>query len=185
MTPSWVALQEAARAATGWSFTAVFTGLMGASLVLPCLIYGTLAWLSARWGKVEFRDLWVRFAYALLPIALFYHLAHNAEHFLMEGPKLLALVSDPFGRGWNLFGTALWTVPPLVSLEGLWQIQILFVLVGHLYSLWITSQTARRLVPGGTGALAVQGPMLAAMVAFSWASLWLLKQPMEMRVSGM
>ncbi len=185
MTPSWVALQEAARAATGWSFAGVFTALMAASLVLPCLIYGALAWLSARWGKVEFRDLWVRFAYALLPIALFYHLAHNAEHFLMEGPKLLALVSDPFGRGWNLFGTALWTVPPLVSLEGLWQIQILFVLVGHLYSLWITAQTARRLVAGGGGVLAVQGPMLAAMVAFSWASLWLLKQPMEMRVSGM
>ncbi|MBI2787141.1 MAG: hypothetical protein HYX59_00535, partial [Elusimicrobia bacterium] len=48
----------------------------------------------------------------------------------------------------------------------------------------ITARTARRLATG-RGALAVQVPMLVAMVAFSWASLWLLKQPMEMRLSGM
>ena len=76
-------------------------------------------------------------------------------------------------------------MPPLVSLEGLWRIQVLFVLVGHLYSLWITARTARRLSAGRGGVLALQLPMLLAMVAFSWGSLWLLKQPMEMRISGM
>lgn len=184
MTPSWVELLEATKAATGLSFMGAFTGLMAAFLALPVLVYAALAGVSAAWARVGFRDVALRFAYALLPIALFYHLAHNAEHFLMEGPKLLALISDPFGWGWNVFGTARWTVPPLVSLEGLWRIQVLFVLVGHLYSLWITARTARRLA-AGRGALAVQIPMLIAMVAFSWASLWLLKQPMEMRLSGM
>lgn len=184
MTPSWVALLEATKAATGLTFMGAFTGLMAAFLALPVLVYAALAGVSAAWARVGFRDVALRFAYALLPIALFYHLAHNAEHFLMEGPKLLALISDPFGWGWNLFGTARWTVAPLVSLEGLWRIQVLFVLVGHLYSLWITARTARRLA-AGRGTLAVQIPMLIAMVAFSWASLWLLKQPMEMRLSGM
>lgn len=184
MTPSWVMLLEATKAATGLSFMGAFTGLMAAFLALPVLVYAALAGASAAWARVGFRDVALRFAYALLPIALFYHLAHNAEHFFMEGPKLLALVSDPFGWGWNVFGTARWTVPPLVSLEGLWRIQVLFVLVGHLYSLWITARTARCLA-AGRGALPVQIPMLIAMVAFSWASLWLLKQPMEMRLSGM
>lgn len=184
MTPTWVALLEGTKAATGLSFMGAFTMLMAAFLALPVAAYAALAAGSAAWARVGYRDVALRFAYALLPIALFYHLAHNAEHFLMEGPKLLALVSDPFGWGWNLFGTARWTVPPLVSLEGLWRIQILFVLVGHLYSLWITARTARRLA-SGRGVLAVQLPMLVAMVAFSWASLWLLKQPMEMRLSGM
>ncbi len=184
MTPSWVTLLEATKSATGLSFTGAFTLLMAACLVLPVLVYAALAAVSAAAARADFRDLALRFAYALLPIALFYHLAHNAEHFLMEGPKLLALASDPFGSGWDLFGTALWKVPPLVSLEGLWRIQVLFVLVGHLYSLWITSRTARRL-SAGRGGVALQLPMLLAMAAFSWGSLWLLKQPMEMRISGM
>lgn len=184
MTPTWAALLEATKSATGLSFMGAFSALMAVFLILPVIVYAALAAVSAAWARVEYRDIALRFAYALLPIALFYHLAHNAEHFLMEGPKLLALVSDPFGWGWNLFGTARWTVPPLVSLEGLWRIQVLFVLVGHLYSLWITARAARRLA-SGRGALAVQIPMLVAMVAFSWVSLWLLKQPMEMRLSGM
>jgi YHS domain-containing protein len=184
MTPTWVSLLEATKTATGLSFMGAFSLLMGVFLILPVLVYAALAAVSAAWARVDYRDIALRFAYALLPIALFYHLAHNAEHFLMEGPKLLALISDPFGWGWNIFGTARWTVPPLVSLEGLWRIQVLFVLVGHLYSLWITARTARRLA-SGRGALAVQLPMLVAMVAFSWISLWLLKQPMEMRISGM
>lgn len=184
MTPTWVALLESTKSATGMSFTGAFTVLMAAFLIFPVLVYAALAGVSAAWARVGYRDIALRFAYALLPIALFYHLAHNAEHFLMEGPKVLALMSDPFGWGWNVFGTARWTVPPLVSLEGLWRIQVLFVLVGHLYSLWITARTARRLT-AGRGVLAVQLPMLLAMVAFSWGSLWLLKQPMEMRISGM
>ena len=184
MTPSWVALLEATKAASGLSCTASFTLLMVVFLAAPAFVYAALAWISSAWAKVGFQDVALRFAYALLPIALFYHLAHNAEHFLMEGPRLLSLISDPFGWGWNLFGTARWTIPPLVSLEGLWRIQVLFVLLGHLYSLWITARTARRLISGRSGLLALQAPILVAMVAFSWVSLWLLKQPMEMRVSG-
>ena len=152
---------------------------------LPALLYAVLVKAAQAYSPGRsYGELFVRYAYALLPIALFYHLAHNAEHFLMEGPRLLSLISDPFGWGWNLFGTARWTIPPLVSLEGLWRIQVLFVLLGHLYSLWITARTARRLISGRSGLLALQAPILVAMVAFSWVSLWLLKQPMEMRVSG-
>ena len=142
----------------------------------------------------------MRFAYSVLPIALFYHLAHNLEHLLMEGQKTIALASNPFGFApgqswsvlglagtgeWNLFGTAGWTVPPLTSLPTLWLVQVLLVLVGHLYSLWIADRTARRLYPGQGAAFKSQVPMLVGMVLFSVFSLWLLKQPMEMRTSAM
>lgn len=185
MTPSWVQLLENFRGATGASFTTAFSVLMAGFLALPVLLYAALAWLSAAWARCDYKDVALRFAYALLPIALFYHLAHNAEHFLIEGPKVLALASDPFGAGWNIFGTARWSIPPLISLEGLWRIQVLFVLVGHVYGLWLTARTARLLTAGRGELFKLQAPMLTAMVAFSWVSLWLLKQPMEMRVSGM
>jgi hypothetical protein len=103
----------------------------------------------------------------------------------MEGPKVAALVSDPLGRGWNLFGTAGWNPGPLVTLEGLWIIQVLLVLTGHVYSLWISERITRRLVPARGRAILAQLPMLVAMVACSVYSLWLLNLPMTMRVSGM
>ncbi len=133
----------------------------------------------------SYRDYFIRYAYALLPIALFYHVAHNAEHLLMEGPKVIAMISDPFGWGWNLLGTASWTIPPLISLEKLWIVQVLLVLVGHVYSLWVAHRTSLRLFGSSRAALRSQLPMLAGMIAFSVFSLWLLKQPMEMRTSAM
>ncbi|MBI5760570.1 MAG: YHS domain-containing protein [Planctomycetales bacterium] len=132
-----------------------------------------------------YRDYFIRYSYALLPIALFYHLAHNLEHLLMEGPKVVTLISDPFGWGQNWFGTARWNVPPLVSLDVLWGLQVLLVLVGHVYSLWVAQRTSVRMFGSRSAAFRSQLPMLAGMIAFSVFSLWLLKQPMEMRTSAM
>jgi hypothetical protein len=95
------------------------------------------------------------------------------------------LLSDPFGWGWDLFGTSQWTAAPLITLEGLWIIQIAAVLAGHVFSLWISARTTRRLVPQRGRAFLVQLPILAAMILFSAISLWLLNQPMEMHLSGL
>ena len=186
MTPRWTELNVALQRATGVSDWVSFSVLMFAMLAAPIVLFALLTGIASRWSKPhKTQTLFVNYAYALLPIALFYHLAHNAEHFLMEGPKALALVSDPFGWGWDLFGTARETMPPLVTLEGLWGIQVAMVVLGHVYSLWVTERTTRRLIPDRKQAFVSQLPMLAAMVLFSVFSLWLLKQPMEMRLSAM
>jgi polyferredoxin len=185
MIPSWPrwlqAVAEALRVSPPVAFTLVTAGM----LLAPILLFGILSRVSAWTAKRDTRTVFLNYAYALLPIALFYHLAHTAEHFLMEGPKVLALASDPFGTGWDLFGTARAVFPPLVTLEGLWVLQVLFVVVGHLYGLWISAQTTRRLVADPGRAAAAQLPMLATMILSSLASLWLLSQPMEMRLSAM
>ena len=46
------------------------------------------------------------FAYSLVPIALVYQAAHCFTYLLTEGQLSFALASDPFGWGWDLFGTA-------------------------------------------------------------------------------
>jgi len=157
-------------------------------MVAPVMVYAGLvgiSWFSGGKDSVLYRDYFIRYAYALLPIALFYHLAHNSEHLLMEGQKIVAFISDPFGWAWNLFGTAGWILPPLVDLPTLWVIQVGLVVVGHLYSLWIARTTARAFFPDSKAAFRSQLPMLVAMVLFSTVSLWPLKQPMEMRISAM
>jgi polyferredoxin/YHS domain-containing protein len=192
MTPNWGRLTEWLSGSFSLGNLLAFSLGMALLMLAPILIYALLVRLSYRLGAADsagggltFHDYFVRYAYALLPIALFYHLAHNMEHLLMEGPKVAALLSDPFGWNWNLLGTAHWRVPPLVSLDVLWIVQVILVLVGHVYSLWIAHHTSRRLFPDAASARWSQAPMLIAMIAFSIFSLWLLKQPMEMRTSAM
>jgi hypothetical protein len=51
------------------------------------------------------RELALDFAYSLLPIALVYNVTHYFTLILTQGVMIVSLVSDPFGWGWNLFGT--------------------------------------------------------------------------------
>ncbi|PIP83362.1 MAG: hypothetical protein COR54_09525 [Elusimicrobia bacterium CG22_combo_CG10-13_8_21_14_all_63_91] len=186
MTPHWGELTAWLETAAGSSYSISFSLLMGAMLGLPIFAYALLVRASSALApEAGYRRLFLAYAYAMLPIALFYHLAHNAEHLLMEGPKLFALISDPLGRGWDLFGTASTVFSPWVTLERLWGLQVLFVIVGHVYGLWVSAATTRRLIPDRKRGLIAQLPMLAGMVGFSVFSLWLLMQPMEMRVSAM
>lgn len=191
MTPLWQQLISAIRESAGVGRVIGFSVGMALLMLGPIAIYAVLVGISQWFGRqkaltpLSYGDYFIRYAYALLPIALFYHIAHNAEHLLMEGPKVLAMVSDPFGWGWNLFGTGRWTIPPLISLEKLWIIQVLLVLIGHVYSLWVAQRTSLRLFGSARAAFRSQLPMLAGMIAFSIFSLWLLKQPMEMRTSAM
>ncbi len=190
MTPVWRTLTDAIPGGHVFSFT---TG-MALLMIAPILVYAMLVGWSYRIAlgaqptigeQLTYRDYFIRYAYCVLPIALFYHLAHNMEHLLMEGPKALALASDPFGWGWNVFGTAAWRIPPLVSLDILWILQVVLVAVGHIYSLWAAQKISRRTFSDPVAASRSQWPLLLGMIAFSVFSLWLLKQPMEMRTSVM
>ncbi|MCP4249718.1 MAG: YHS domain-containing protein [bacterium] len=197
MTPVWGELTQALESWLPLGRIAAFSIGMAGIMGVPVAIYAVLVGLSyliaqrTRVGETagtksaNYWDYFIRYAYCVLPIALFYHLAHNLEHLLMEGQKVIALFSDPFGWGWNLFGTAGWVVPPLVSLDVLWILQVVLVAVGHVYSLWAARKISRRIFADPVAASRGQWPMLFGMIAFSVFSLWLLKQPMEMRTSAM
>ena len=202
MTPLWQQFITLIRDTLGAGRVVAFSLAMTALMLAPIAIYAVLVGISkiitdlpssAKSAAVAstfrmpltYHDYFVRYAYALLPIALFYHIAHNLEHLLMEGPKILAMISDPFGWNWNLFGTASWNIPPMISLDRLWIVQVFLVLIGHVYSLWIAQKTSSRLFGSSRAAFRSQLPMLVGMICFSVFSLWLLKQPMEMRTSAM
>ncbi len=203
MTPAWREMLGFFERDFGLAYLPGFSLGMALLMVIPILIYAALVWIGSSWAgnpNAGFRKSFLAFAYSVLPIALFYHLAHNSEHLLMEGQKVLPLLSNPFGfipgepwnilgfRGtgpWDIFGTADLEPAPLVTLPTLWIVQVLLILIGHIYSLWVADRTAHRLHRDAKAAFKSQVPMLAGMVLFSIFSLWLLKQPMEMRTSAM
>ncbi|MEQ1439544.1 hypothetical protein AAG565_09275 [Fontimonas sp. SYSU GA230001] len=143
------------------------------------LLFVALAkWLGR--SRHSLHELALSFGYSLLPIALVYNVTHYYTLILTQGVKIVSLLSDPFGRGWNLFGTAgLFRAPILPDLGTVWHTQVGLILFGHVVSVWIAHLEALRLFPGRGRALLSQLPMLVLMVAFTTAGLWILAQPIQ------
>ncbi len=113
-----------------------------------------------------------------VPIALAYHLAHYLSYLLLAGQFILPLASDPFGLGWDLFGTANRTLDlGIVSFKTVWWIAVIAVVVGHVYAVYLAHVMALRLFGSGWAALLSQLPLVLLMVAYTMISLWILSQP--------
>jgi hypothetical protein len=123
------------------------------------------------------RDLALQFTYSLIPIALVYNVSHYFTLLFTDAPRLLLLISDPLGVGWDLFGTAKLLQPIAVPARVVWHAQVGLIVFGHLVSVYLAHAQALRLFPGGRKALWSQFPMLVLMVAFTTAGLWILQLP--------
>jgi len=186
MTPVWKNFVRSIQSAFSVGELSAFSIGMTLSLTLPILVYTAFVWLSKRVSGDKLKSLahlFVQYAYGLIPIALFYHLAHNVEHFFMESQNLLVLLSDPFGYGWNLLGTANWRPAPMLNLETVWFMQVSLIIIGHVFGIVIAHKHAYRIFEHRRAAIKSQLPMIALMILFSVLSLWLVAQPMEMRTA--
>ena len=118
------------------------------------------------------------FVLSLIPIALAYHLSHFFSYLLISGQSVIPLASDPFGFGWDLFGTAGYTLNiAIISARTVWLLSIVAIVVGHVAAVYVAHVTAIREIPERRYALRSQYPMLALMVVYTMVSLWILAQP--------
>ncbi len=173
--------------AGGWGGYVTFTLLMAVAIAVPALLYlllcGGIRFASGR-SDVTRRRLFVRLAYTLLPVALFYHLAHNATHVFYEWSKLYRLASDPLGWDWDLFGTARAPLSAMLSPESIWYVQVTLVVIGHVYGILVAQRELFRVYDGDRKAVRrAHVVMMVGVVAMSLLSLWLLAQPMFMRTA--
>jgi len=206
MIPLWMELETALRGAIvdgqlamvgrdilgfagshGGTFT--FSLMMLACIVVPGLLYWLLCAamrLASGRPDISTRKLFIKFSYTLLPIALFYHLAHNAVHVFWEWSKVRRLISDPLGWGHDLFGTARAPLTALWSPESIWYLQVALVIIGHIYGIYVAQREAMRVYDDDRkAALRVHLVMMVGMIGMSLLSLWLLAQPMFMRTADL
>lgn len=193
-TPIWARLYAAAAHGLydlGWTHllgntgarTLVFTtGLVLAPLCFLALFLATCkltAHLESR-GSDERRgaaELASSYVLTLVPIAVAYHVAHYLLLLMIEGQLLYGHISDPFGVGWDLFGTAGTTPDPtVVDARFLWLFSLFVIVAGHVIAVWLAHRAARDQHPGNP-AVAPQLPMLVLMVGYTIFSLWIIGQP--------
>jgi hypothetical protein len=114
----------------------------------------------------------------LVPIALAYHLAHYLSFLLLAGQLILPPASDPFGLGWDLFGTANRTLDiGIVIMRTVWWTAVIAIVVGHVYAVYLAHVMALRLYGSGRPALLSQLPLVLLMIGYTMISLWILSQP--------
>jgi len=128
-------------------------------------------------GGLSFRRLELGFIHTLVPIAAVYVAAHYLTFLVFEGQAITYLASDPFGQGWDLFGTVDSGIDYSVfPQEDTWYVQVAVVVVGHVAALMLAHD--RALTMYGQARLAVRSQywMLGVMVGFTSLALWLLAQ---------
>jgi hypothetical protein len=152
-------------------------GLLLGVLLVALFYRAGIAGAHSVGGGLSAQRLRRAFVHSLVPIAMVYVAAHYLTFLLFEGQAIRYLASDPFGQGWDLFGTASAAIDySLLSQNGAWYAQVGFVVLGHVAALVLAHDRALVLYDNAKLAVRSQYWMLAIMVGFTTLALWLLAQ---------
>lgn len=190
-TGPWGWLKSAAFAigTTKWALYAL--AFLALNLLLLPGAFGLAAWLGERLsgghafraplplrGRLplrgaEMRRSIARQSPALLPLGLFAWIAFTVSFALPKLTTVLTVLSDPFGWGWDLFGTAhtAW-FPDFSGFSSL--IQMALLLLGLFWSARLVVQNTD--APAGRGNSSVYAPIPVALfsLAYTLILFWLL-----------
>ena len=150
-------------------------GIMVSFLAFFSIFYSFVA-ISKAITKTDITvlDLAQKFVPALLPISIVYHLAHYSAYFFLNGQLIIKLISDPFGFGWDIFGTSSYEIVRTIDFIFLWNYQVVVIVIGHILSVYIAHRISLRVFKDGKKSIMSQAPILLLMVGYTILGLWLL-----------
>jgi hypothetical protein len=153
---------------------AVSTGGLLAAIGLVTLAYVLAMRAAARVVGGDWHPLAVRFGHSLVPIVLAYVVAHYFSFLVLEGQLGLVRLSDPFGAGWNLFGTDDWVINlALLSPTTIWYVQVAAIVIGHVGGVVVAHDRAIAMFDR-PAAVRTQFALLAVMILFTASGLLIL-----------
>jgi hypothetical protein len=154
-------------------------------VVLPLLLVGFAA-AVCRWSgrlKASWLETATRFSYALVPLGFGMWLAHYSFHFLASYDALTPAIERFAGDlGWTILGEPEWggaCCRPVA--DWLPRLEILFLDLGLLCSLYVGFRIARTQADGASRALKAFSPWAVLIVLLFAAGVWIVLQPMQMR----
>ena len=180
---TWIKFLAAAIGDSGrllWSFSIMLI----LCLSIPLLIYVLLVWLTGKLAsiRVEFKKLFSGLAFTALPLAFAYHLAHNLSHLVRESDGLGQLLVNPLGTGaqpLSMMEKHMRHLNLLIPQDALYALQACLIVFGFWISLRVIQHRGRQLTNSAGWRLS---PIVLFAVVISIYHLWLLMQPMVMRM---
>lgn len=170
-----------------WSFS---IGMI-AAMIIPVALYLAMIWLTRflNRSQISFADLFMNFAFVALPLAFAYHLAHNLAHLLREGIGASAVFANPLGLGelpLSLADRHQRMSEMALAPTTLAALQALLMALGFLVAVLVIRRRGAAFFDNTTTAQTNMAWPLAPVFAFAALMtafhLWLLMQPMIMRV---
>ena len=161
-------------AAVDLGVTLANAGGLAAAVAAVAVTYSLAVSIARRSGR-NLRD---EFVLSLVPIAFAYLVAHYFSLFVYQGQYAVPLASDPFGYGWDLFGTS--DVKPnlrALSPETIWYVQVAALVAGHVLGLVLAHERAVTLFRSTRSAVRSQVAMLLLMVLYTVGGMWILSRP--------
>jgi ferredoxin len=167
-----------------WSFSLGMLIILFMPLLVYALAIKAMQYLLPM--QINFRQLFARMAFASLPLAFSYHIAHNLNHLSRESRGFMDVLLNPLGRGslpLSSHELHMRHMNPLVDEQLLFAIQAGLMVFGFWLALRVLQQRsldvlgdltawrARYLIPG-----------VFFIVSITAVNLWLLAQPMVMRM---
>jgi hypothetical protein len=166
-------------AADGSGYVIGTGGLVGVWLVFLAAYWLTCAITAAIARERRCGPIARAFAPTLVPIAIAYNIAHNCSYLVLQGQRLIPLLSDPLGLKWNLFGGAGFRPDlGLVDARLSWYVAIAAIVAGHAVALWLAHRVALSRFRGRRHALIACLPLTALMLAYTAISLAVIAEPM-------
>jgi len=167
-----------------WSFTiglllciAVVAGVYAISIVATRTLTRT---------TLDFKRSFSALAFAALPLAFSYHLAHNLNHLVRESSGWLAVVSNPLGLNTLPLSMAekhMRHQQSWISAEWLRILQAGLIIIGFWIAMKIIRHRGQTLLSAEQSLSAAQLlPMTGFAAGITAIHLWMLMQPMLMRM---
>lgn len=165
-----------------------FTITMAVVMSIPIIFYGLSTLITKQLLKstIGYRRLFSSFAFVSLPLAFAYHLTHNLNHLLRESAGISSTFLNPLGID---------TLPlsmaekhsrhmlMLVTPDLLFILQALLMASGFWLALHILRKRSKTLQDDGIEMKSWQlWPMILYIGGITGFNLWLLSQPMTMRM---
>ncbi len=152
------------------AFTAIFLAAMG----LPFGVMAAVAKLSGASADESFHDNFARFGYAVIPLDLAGHIAHNLFHLLAEGKSIFYNLAALFGR--HVTGPAALLSPG--TIQALQFATLGLGIAGAMYTAYRIAGHSK----ANSNKLQTLWPHLAVLLLFGLLNIYLFTMPMSHRV---
>jgi len=160
------------------------------SLLIPVLIYSLAIWVTKLGNKtvqhsVTYKKLFSGLVFVTLPLAFAYHLAHNLNHMIRESVGASQIFLNPLGVNALPVSDAeniLKDYHMLISQDVLFALQAMLMMFGFWIAIKVLRHRGYHLLNSSGWRLS---PMLLYILVINGFHLWMLTQPMMMRMGAL